>query len=158
MQRMQEGPESALTDLESYPHVREVSLVYGDIDVFGHVNNVAIARLFEEARASLGQRVRSMLDPDEPPRLMLVRLEIDFIREVVYPGTVRIAIGVGYIGVTSVRHTAALFQDSRCAAMSTSVDVHTQPDPLSAAPLSEPHRQALRQLRIARLSPASPPA
>jgi acyl-CoA thioester hydrolase len=137
-------------DLASYPHVRDVSLVYGDVDVVGHVNNVAIARLFEEARASLGQRVRSMLDPGDQPRLLLVHIEIDFLREVSYPGAVQIGIGVDYIGATSVRHTAALFQDARCAAISTSVDVHTQPAPRCAAALGEPHKQVLRQLRISK--------
>ncbi|MFT4088221.1 MAG: thioesterase family protein [Gordonia sp. (in: high G+C Gram-positive bacteria)] len=64
------------------PHEVEVALRWGDMDVLGHVNNVQVARLFEEAR------VRAMTDWSEgtvrPTPMVVARQEIEFAAPLYY--------------------------------------------------------------------------
>ncbi|WP_016884926.1 MULTISPECIES: acyl-CoA thioesterase [unclassified Rhodococcus (in: high G+C Gram-positive bacteria)] len=131
--------------LDKYPCQRDLSLVFGDIDTVGHVNNVAIARFFEEARVHLYRMVDSYLSEKRPMRMVLAHVEIDYAAEVSYPGEVQLGIGVHEIGRTSVRQGAALFQGGRCVAVSRSVDVNTIEGQAGAAGLSEDYRLALHK-------------
>ncbi|MDB5446674.1 MAG: hypothetical protein JWQ97_1991, partial [Phenylobacterium sp.] len=38
--------------LEAYPRAVDLRCAYADVDSFQHLNNVALARFFEEGRAS----------------------------------------------------------------------------------------------------------
>ncbi len=73
-----------LTDRGIYGFATEETLRFADVDANGHINNGAFLQLLESARVSyLRQIVRSGL-----PRFRLVvgRLEIDFKRQMFYPG------------------------------------------------------------------------
>ncbi|GCE44316.1 Predicted thioesterase [Rhodococcus wratislaviensis] len=129
--------------LEKFPCQREISLIFADIDTIGHVNNVAISRFFEEARVSLHRMVDNHLAAAVPRRLLLVHIDIDYLAEVFYPGDVQLGIGVTRIGRTSVQHSAALFQNGRCVAVSKSVDVNTVEGQVGPAELDAGHRSAL---------------
>ena len=50
------------------------------------MNNVAIARFFEEARASSHRQFRAVW-PDGFTSMVLARVEVDYPREVEYPGS-----------------------------------------------------------------------
>jgi acyl-CoA thioester hydrolase len=73
-----------LTDRRIYGFATEEHLRFADVDANGHVNNGAFLQLLENARVSYMRRiVRSGL-----PRFRVVvgRLEIDFRRQMFYPG------------------------------------------------------------------------
>ena len=73
-----------LTDRGIYGFATEENLRFADVDANGHINNGAFLQLLESARVScLRQIVRSGL-----PRFRMVvgRLEIDFKRQMFYPG------------------------------------------------------------------------
>jgi acyl-CoA thioester hydrolase len=75
-----------LTDRRIYGFVTEEHLRFADVDANGHINNGAFLQLLENARVSyMRQIVRSGL-----PRFRVVvgRLEIDFKRQMFYPGRV----------------------------------------------------------------------
>src|SRR5882762_5025370 len=132
---------------ETYPHVRRLDTMFSDVDVLGHVNNVAIARLFEEARSSLHRVLRGVV-PDALSGLVLARVEIDYVRELSYPGVVDIAIGISRIGTKSFQQAAALFRDGECAALSTATSVRVSPDRTHTVALTDAERAALEKFRI----------
>ncbi|GGL15530.1 acyl-CoA thioesterase [Nocardia jinanensis] len=133
---------------DAYPCEREISLIFADIDRIGHVNNVAIARFFEEGRVTLNRMIEGLLPAGTPLRMLLAHVDIDYLAEVTYPGEVRLGIGVHRIGRTSIAHRAGLFQNGKPVAVSRSVDVHTVAGESGAVPLSEEYRAAARKLLL----------
>jgi acyl-CoA thioester hydrolase len=78
-----------LTDRRIYGFATEEHLRFADLDANGHVNNGAFLQLLENARVSyMRQIVRQSLRTSGLPRFRVVvgRLEIDFKRQMFYPG------------------------------------------------------------------------
>ena len=78
-----------LTDRRVYGFATEEHLRFADVDANGHVNNGAFLQLLENARVSyMRQIVRQSLRTSGLPRFRVVvgRLEIDFKRQMFYPG------------------------------------------------------------------------
>jgi acyl-CoA thioester hydrolase len=112
--------------LANYPLQFEARALYGDVDTNRHVNNVTVARWFEESRAQLNQRVAGaarLLDPPPGLQLLLVSIQIEYLQQVPYPSTVTVAAAVGRLGGASYAIAHGLFQDGRCAALGESVVV-----------------------------------
>jgi acyl-CoA thioester hydrolase len=86
-----------------------------DTDQFGHVNNAAIASFFEAGRMEM------LSGPDAAPHaegasLAVVRLLIEFSRELFFPGRVEVGSSVTGVGNTSFNVRQALFDDAGCVA------------------------------------------
>ena len=95
---------------------------YGDTDRQGHVNNAVFSTYLETGRvALLYDQNRSLKEPGSA--FVIARLELDFQREVTWPGTVEIGSGVESIGRSSVKFQQALYQDERCVARARTVIV-----------------------------------
>jgi len=78
-----------LTDRRIYGFATDEHLRFADVDANGHVNNGAFLQLLENARVSyMRQIVRQSLRTSGLPRFRVVvgRLEIDFKRQMFYPG------------------------------------------------------------------------
>jgi acyl-CoA thioester hydrolase len=74
-----------LADRGIYGFVTSEHLRFADVDANGHINNVAFLQLLESARVSyLRQIVRVGLPPF---RLVVGRLEVDFKRQMFFPGS-----------------------------------------------------------------------
>jgi len=130
--------------LDAYPVKREISLIYADIDAIGHVNNISIARFFEEGRSRLHQLVAETMLPARIEGNVLAHVDIDYLAEVNYPGTVQVGIGIERLGRTSIQHAAGLFCQGACVALATSIDVHCGPGRVGPAELPEDYRVALK--------------
>jgi acyl-CoA thioester hydrolase len=106
----------------SYPCVSPVIARYADVDPYWHLNNVAIATYFEDARITF---VAGLLEIDRltgaRSRVLLARLAIDYLREGRWPGTLQVGAGVTTVGRTSVTVGLGLFQDEACIAVSDAV-------------------------------------
>lgn len=73
-----------LADRRTYGFATEEHLRFADVDANGHVNNGAFLQLLENARVSY---FRSILRSGLPRfRVVIGRLEIDFKRQMFYPG------------------------------------------------------------------------
>lgn len=129
-----------------FPVRRELELIYADVDTVGHVNNVAIARYFQEARVLLFEALRATLPRDADLLVHLRRLEIDYLGQVLYPGRIEIAIRVDGLGTTSIRTASALYQGGSCAARAVSVDVAVDPTTRRPTALTGEQRAALAAL------------
>lgn len=66
---------------ELYPQRPEVRTAFADLDSFRHSNNVALARFFEEGRATLGMSVFGVDALVRPTsvQLLLAGVAIDYV-------------------------------------------------------------------------------
>jgi acyl-CoA thioester hydrolase len=106
-----------LTDKRSFTYWYEEKLRFSDIDMLGHVNNVAYAAIIETGRTAFA---REGLGVKLPPGvvLVMVRIEIDYRAELHYPATVHIGSRLMRIGRTSLVLGNAVFRGDLCAATS----------------------------------------
>ena len=128
-------------DPAAYPWSTEIATRFGDMDFNHHLNNVAVAQLYEEARVRFNTAVRAGW-PIGRPRYLVARVEIDYLGEAHYPAAVTIALAVMRFGTTSWTAGLALFQDGACRGLAQSVMVYRGDDG-APAPLPEPLRAAL---------------
>lgn len=116
--------EQFQTELFRYPFQIELATRYGDCDVMGHINNVAFARLFEESRIQFNMAIHGASDLrhfGQRDRIMLVATHLFYLRELHYPSTVTVGVGIIRIGTSSYTLSAAMFRDDgQCVAINQS--------------------------------------
>ncbi|ONF94932.1 Thioesterase superfamily protein [Sphingomonas jeddahensis] len=96
----------------------------------GHLNNVAFAALFEDARVRMNQqlgRVSRGKMAEGSFRAVVARNEINYLAEGSFPEDVEIAIGIGRIGNRSFDMLSAAFQSGQCIATCDTTIVMTDP-------------------------------
>ena len=107
---------------EDFPFRYVEAIRYCDMDRQGHVNNAVYSTFLESGRVNVFRDPASGLDiPDV--ETVIVRLEIDYLRELRWPGTVEICTGVARIGRTSLVLDQAVFSEGACAAVAKAVMV-----------------------------------
>ncbi len=83
------------------PFVTTHKLRFNDCDMVGHVNNAVYSVMFEAGRTDLMQAA-GIYGLDSPFSMVIVRLEIDFKREMNWPGDVVIETQVERISSKSI--------------------------------------------------------
>lgn len=121
-------------------------LRFRDTDLNGHINNGAIGALFEAGRGELLTEIAG------PPQaravaIALARVEIDYLRELHYPGRVRIGTFVARIGGSSFALQQGLFAGEACHAAALSVMVVLDRETRRATALPPALRAALERLQ-----------
>lgn len=114
----------------SYPRHEVKQTRFQDLDTMGHLNNVAYAALFEDARVRMNQqlgRVNRGKMVEGAFRAVVARNEINYLAEGSFPEDVEIAIGIGRIGNRSFEMLAAAFQSGNCIATCDTTIVMTGP-------------------------------
>lgn len=101
--------------LDDFPHRVADVIRYGDLDPQGHVNQAVFATYFEAGRVAMFR------SPDlgigvPGVTFVLVRIEIDYMKELHWPGTVEIGTAVAKFGRSSFTAAQAIFRDGVCAA------------------------------------------
>jgi acyl-CoA thioester hydrolase len=96
---------------------------FQDMDVNGHLNNVAFAALFESGRVLLNRGEHPFTPRPANERTMVAAVEINYLAEGNFPDPVEIATGVGRIGTSSWTIVQAMFQNGRCIATCDTVVV-----------------------------------
>jgi acyl-CoA thioester hydrolase len=79
----------------------DLPVLWGDMDVLHHVNNARFFVWFEAVRVAYIDRVRESLPSDVGP--ILASASCDYLRPVVYPGTISVGARVTEIGSSSIR-------------------------------------------------------
>jgi acyl-CoA thioester hydrolase len=127
-----------------------MELRFGDLDPLRHLNNVAVAQLYEEARVRFldGSGVRERLEPKH--WFVIAELTVQYLAEGFYPDPVELGTGVLRVGGASFTLVHALFQNGRCIGSCDSVLVHVNREEGGARPLPDAARAVLREhsLRI----------
>jgi len=108
--------------LEDFPVRVPDTIRFADMDRQGHVNNAVYPTYLETGR------VPTIYDPNhglqvEGCTTVLARLEIDFIKELRWPGRVEIGTGIAEIGRSSYVFAQAIFHEGDCAARGRSTMV-----------------------------------
>ena len=116
-------PEGWRLNLAAYPIILESDTRFQDMDINGHLNNVAFASLFENARVQLHRKARPWADRPDNERTMVASVEINYLREGNFPAPVTIGSGVGRIGNSSWAIVQAMFQNGQCIGTCDSVIV-----------------------------------
>ncbi|WP_310498956.1 thioesterase family protein [Sandarakinorhabdus sp.] len=133
---------------ETYPWAIDIPARFGDMDANAHLNNVAIARMFEEARVSFNWDTgRALGNPGTRPRFLVAHVGIDYLAEANYPGIATIGYGIVSAGNSSFRAGMAAFQHGVCFALCDSVLVHRGSDG-GPAPLPQALRTRLEAFAL----------
>ena len=102
--------------LADYPHRVSDVCRFGDLDPQGHVNQAVFSTYFESGRVAMF-RDKSLGIGVPGLTFVLVRMEIDFMKELNWPGTIDIGTGVSEFGRSSFKVSQAIFRDGVCAAI-----------------------------------------
>lgn len=138
-------PDPARTERHHYPLWQEIPIRFGDLDPLGHVNNVAIAQLYEESRVRFGRIVIERSGPGLH-RLVIASLRVHYLAETHYPEPVEVGIGVAGIGRSSYSLAQALYQGGRCVGLADSTLVHAPTT--GVRPLPDEAREVLASYRL----------
>lgn len=125
-------------DLANYPFTLAISPRYSDLDTLGHVNNVAVGNLMQEARmAFMTERLKEAAQGFQgDQRLVTVSSLINYLEEVLYPHPLIVGVAIAEIGNSSFTITHLLTQFGKPAAACRCVMVRSSSGkslPLSAA-------------------------
>ncbi|HXX26211.1 MAG TPA: thioesterase family protein [Pseudolabrys sp.] len=140
MSQSRETQRKSEPQLADYPHRVNDVIRYGDLDPQGHVNNAVFATYFESGRVAMFRNEDLSIGVDNAT-FVLVRQEIDFLRELRWPGDVVIGTALAAFGRTSFTVAQAIFHDGACAAVgrATMVMLDTttrRPRPLAPAEIA----------------------
>ena len=124
------------------PFVTSQRLRFCDTDAQGHVNNAVYAMMMEAGRSEL-LREAGLLDMASGQGVVLARLELDFLREMNWPGEVTIETWVSHIGNKSARLSQRLLVGGAETARAASVIVVISTATRRAVPITDAWRAAL---------------
>ncbi|MCX2934350.1 acyl-CoA thioesterase [Mycobacterium sp. CVI_P3] len=116
-------PHEMRLRLDSYPVIDVVQARYGDMDANGHLNNLALESLHENARATMNQSLFPDIYDVTTRRLRLVTSQnaVHFLAEAHWPATIQTGAGVGRIGRTSFVASTGLFVEGHCVGVCDTV-------------------------------------
>jgi len=130
------------TDPAAYHFWVEEHIRFADLDLLGHVNNKAFTVYAESGRAAFLLKT-GLWVPHAPRQNVLARLEIDYRRELHYPGTVRVGVRVLSIGRSSFTLGLGLFDGDACAAVAVTVLVRIDSSSRASVALDADERACL---------------
>ncbi|NRD88618.1 thioesterase [Sphingopyxis sp. BSNA05] len=116
-------PQPWQLDPANYPVSLVTQTRFQDIDPNRHLNNVAFATMFENARVRFNRSLRPWADRPRNERSMVAAVTINYLREGQFPDDVEISSGVSKIGRSSYVIAQAMFQNGQCIATCESVIV-----------------------------------
>jgi acyl-CoA thioester hydrolase len=135
--------------LKGYPIVIELPIQWGDLDAYGHVNNLVYLRWFEAARAEYALRV----GVDIVPRsggvgAVVASISCKYLRQLGYPGRVFSAVQIVRMSLGSVT-LASLIVDGKIGvpvAEATCDVVLFDSETERPIPIPDPIRHAVEEL------------
>jgi len=128
-----------------YKFWQEDHVRFCDLDVIGHVNNLAMGSYFENARVALVRRVFPNW-PNCETLFVLVQTRFDYFYELHYPAQLRIGTRLLSFGKSSMRLGAALFHGDDVIAQSTTVSVLINTQTRKPVLVPDSLRQAITEL------------
>jgi len=123
-------------DAAAYRHWTPLSVRYADLDTLGHVSNSIYGFYIEEGRAFYLREIGLWI-PDAAVQNVVARLEIDFIRELRYPATLRVGSRIVAVGRSSYQVGNAVFCGDVCHATGLSVLVRWDTQSRRSLPLDQ---------------------
>ncbi len=138
-------PQPWQLDPANYPFSHSTETRFADMDLLGHINNVAMAGLFEHGRGMFNHAI-GVQRRAPGQRWLIVSVNLDYIAEAHFPEHVTIASGILRIGGSSWDIASAAFQGGKCKATCITTIVLT--DNEGPAPLPQDLREEFERLRV----------
>lgn len=133
---------ASLKSKSAYSHWTPVTLRFGDTDGLGHINNAVFATLLESGRIPLLHDKSGWLEG--PGRYWVIaNLNINFVAEIHYPGTVEVGTSVEGFGTSSMKLRQAIFQDGKCCSTSSSTCVLIDRESKKGTPIDQDLRRLI---------------
>jgi acyl-CoA thioester hydrolase len=101
-------------------HTTLQKLRFCDTDRLGHINNAVYAVMYEAGRAEMLEQA-GLLAPEAGRAVVIARLEIDFLREMNWPGEVSVESAIHRIGTKSFTMRQRLMIDGVLCSRALSV-------------------------------------
>ncbi len=139
--------DPARLDPANYPYSTSVETRFQDLDPLGHINNVAMAALFENGRVRfnrellLGRKMRI-----ESERWLIARVEVNYIAEGHFPDPITVTSGIGRIGTASWDIVSAAYQNNMCIGLCDTTIVSTNSK--GSTPIKDSFRAELESYRF----------
>lgn len=130
------------------PYVTTQKLRFCDTDSLGHVNNAVYSVMLEAGRAEMVEQA-GLLAPGGRFGVVIARLELDFLREMTWPGEIRIESAFHALDAKRMHMRQRLYQGDTLVARAASVLAVIDTGTRRAVPLSDEWRTALGQWLVA---------
>lgn len=134
-------------DLAAYPFQIDMAPRFGDMDANRHINNVAIARYYEEGRVRFHWQLRET-HPVGKFRVLVAHVAIDYLGEGHWPQPFKVGVGIVELGGSSYRLGLGLFEGETCLGLCDTVLVHR--GDVGTAALPPVLRAALEPMHVRR--------
>ena len=108
-------PQKSPPQLDDYPHRVAEIVRFGDLDPQGHANQAVFNTYFESGRVAMF-RNKDLGIGVPGATFVLVRIEIDYMKELHWPAAIEVGTGVAEFGRSSFTVAQAIFRDGVCAA------------------------------------------
>ena len=123
-----------LADRERYKVWNTDKLRLTDVDHQHHVNNAIFAVLYTSVRADfLHNNVRPLAAKGD--MFALVKITIEYLAEMHYPGEVEVGLVIKRVGSTSMTFAQGMFKNGKCVSVAEAVMVLLDPVTRRAKPL-----------------------
>ncbi len=119
-------------------------LRFCDTDRLGHVNNCVYSAMCEAGRSEL-MREAGLLEAGGGHAVVIARLELDFLREMNWPGDIRIETAIHRIGQKSVQVRQHVHQGDTLVAKATSILAVIDTAKRRAVPIADEWRETLER-------------
>lgn len=122
-------------NLNEFPYITHDKLRYGDTDKQGHVNNAVFTTFYETGRVEIVYEPKHHI-LNENCSFVIAHIEMNFIAEIHWPGTLDIGTGIIKIGNSSVTFLQALYQNGKLVSTSESILVQVNKLSKKSEPLN----------------------
>ncbi|MBP6031586.1 MAG: acyl-CoA thioesterase [Sphingobium sp.] len=119
-------PEPWRLQAENYPISKAIPSRFADLDPLGHINNVAMAGIFETARIHF-HHLLGRHPADMGVRWLVAAVDLRYVAEAHFPYEVTVGSGIGHIGNSSWTLYSGAFQQGECVATCDTVMVMQGP-------------------------------
>ena len=126
------------------PHVTTQKLRFCDTDSLGHVNNAVYSVMLEAGRAEMAE-MAGLLVPHARFGVVIARLELDFLREMTWPGDIRIESAFHALDTRRMQMRQRLYQGETLVARASSTLAVIDTETRRAVALTEEWLLALGQ-------------
>ncbi len=133
---------NSLVNINQYKLITKDKVRYSDTDRQGHVNNAIFNQFLETGRVELLYEANNPLHL-ENCSFVIVKLSIEFLKEIHWPGEVVIGTKILKIGNSSFDIDQAIFQNNVLCARANTTIVQVDNDLKKAAALSEKTKEIL---------------
>jgi acyl-CoA thioester hydrolase len=134
--------------LKEYPVKLELPVLWGDMDAFGHVNNLVYLRWFESGRVAYLEAIEGMGPQAGDIGPILGHVDCRYKIPLEYPDTITVGVKITDLGEDrfTMHHRVVSHQHGKVAAEGSGVIVAVDYQRGGKAPLPEGWRQAIARL------------